>query len=646
MRLLRYTFLLLVVFVWGCEDDEVKSNLALLHSFAIEELPNLEFTISDDNRVETLANDGTNLNSLTAVFTISDKAAMYIGAQRQGSGATMQNFTETLTYRVEAEDGTTNEYLVSIYTDLVIKQFNIVEWPNVIFTINDNKITATVPFGTSLNNLTAQFTISDGAKLYMDGVEQITEVTNNDFSQDITYVIKSGDNPEKEYTVVITVADNQAPVANAGEDKTVYIASGESTKQVQLDGSASTDPDNNIASYHWSLQGSDIASIDKPIVALSEGTHTLTLTVTDSEGLFHTDDVVINVLKAGNYVPVDADATQSTKNLLQNLGNIANSEQFIFGQEFPMSFQLGGLRSDLSTSDCYEVSGDHPGVFGIDPHYMLYKSESQKQLHIDEAKKAYQNGAVVTFDFHQQSKVDHKIYMNDITTATDKSLMYDVVNDLNDARQWFYGELDQIIGFINNDLGFPVVFRLYHEMDGDWFWWGSKATNHSTDLYIDFYRLSVDYIKERTNLVLFAWSPNYQLNESYYPGDNYVDIVGIDIYEPSASVLKNNLINLSSFAFEHNKVAALTETGYRNDFVQNKPEFWRDIVLEAILQGGSDIRIAWALAWFNAPWHNNQSDLIIPNANSPQNARDYFIEFKNAESTLFMEEVKVLNMYN
>ena len=106
------------------------------------------------------------------------------------------------------------------------------------------------------------------------------------------------------------------------------------------------------------------------------------------------------------------------------------------------------------------------------------------------------------------------------------------------------------------------------------------------------------------------------------------------------------MINLSSFAFEHNKVAALTETGYRNDFIQSKPESWRDVVLEAIMQGGSDIRIAWALAWFNAPWHNNQSDLIIPNANSPQNTRDYFIDFKNAESTLFMKEVKALNMYN
>lgn len=311
-----------------------------------------------------------------------------------------------------------------------------------------------------------------------------------------------------------------------------------------------------------------------------------------------------------------------------------------------MSFKLNGLRNDLSTSDCHDVTGDHPGVFGIDPHYMLYKSESQKQLHIDEAKAAYHGGAVVTFDFHQQSRTDHKIYIKDITTSTDKSLMYDIVNDRNGARSWFYSELDEIITFINTDLGFPIVFRLFHEMDGDWFWWGSSATNHSASLYIDFYQLAVDYIKERSNLVLFAWSPNYKLNESYYPGDDYVDVVGFDIYEPNVNTLKNNLVSLSDFALAHNKIAALTETGYRYDFINNKPEFWSDIVLEAIEQGGSDIRIAWVLAWFNAPWHSSQSDLIIPDANSAQNAKNNFIHFKNDSHTLFMEDVNAINIYN
>ena len=147
---------------------------------------------------------------------------------------------------------------------------------------------------------------------------------------------------------------------------------------------------------------------------------------------------------------------------------------------YALSFKLNGLRYDLITSDCKDVTGSHPGVYGIDPHYMLYKDAKQKQAHIDEAKKAYQDGSVVTFDFHQYSKNDRKIYMKDITTAQDKSLMYDVVNNKNGAREWFYGEMDQVIGIINNDLGFPVVFRLFHEMDGDWFWWGTKATNHSS----------------------------------------------------------------------------------------------------------------------------------------------------------------------
>ena len=98
----------------------------------------------------------------------------------------------------------------------------------------------------------------------------------------------------------------------------------------------------------------------------------------------------------------------------------------------------------------------------------------------------------------------------------------------------------------------------------------------------------------------YAWSPNAALNTAYYPGDAYVDVVGFDIYEPSRNDLKTKLINLSQFALEHNKVAILAETGYRNDFVTSAPGFWSDVILGAIKDGGNEVRIAWVLSWFNA----------------------------------------------
>ncbi|TAF63346.1 MAG: hypothetical protein EAZ58_11780 [Flavobacterium sp.] len=371
----------------------------------------------------------------------------------------------------------------------------------------------------------------------------------------------------------------------------------------------------------------------------------MVLKVTDTSGDTATDTITISVTQQGIYTPIDNNATQETKNLFTDIALIAHRDKFIFGQEFPLSFQLKSLDFDLNTSDCKDIAGDHPGVYGIDPHYMLYKTASQKQLHIDEAKHAYANGSIVTFDFHQQSKTDHKIYFNDITTSTDKSLMFDIVNNRNNARDWFYKELDQVLNIINNDLGFPIVYRPFHEMDGNWFWWGTQATNHSPQLYIDFYRLTVDYMRNKSNLILFGWTPNEKINSSYYPGDDYVDLVGIDAYSQNVTTLKNNLIDLTKFATNHNKVAILSETG-KGNYVNDAPTFWTSTILKAIQDGGSDIKIAWALAWFNAPWDSNQSNLFIPNSSSSTVVKDDFKKFYNSETTLFQNEVKALKVYN
>ncbi len=95
---------------------------------------------------------------------------------------------------------------------------------------------------------------------------------------------------------------NNAPVADAGLDQSV------TTSYVMLDGSGSSDPDGNILSYTWSEDGSDIAMGVNPAVTLTDGMHTLTLTVSDGE-LSATDEVMIDVtLPAGGELcetPID-----------------------------------------------------------------------------------------------------------------------------------------------------------------------------------------------------------------------------------------------------------------------------------------------------------------------------------------------------
>ncbi|WP_298237045.1 glycosyl hydrolase [uncultured Algibacter sp.] len=524
--------------------------------------------------------------------------------------------------------------------------FSIEEMPSLVFSgLSQNKLEATLEDVADLSQLTAVFTVSEGASVYIGNTKQQSGVTKNNFNSTVTYIIEAEDESRVEFTVLINPKENTAPVADAGDNQIAFLGSGGSNAQVTLDASASSDADGDTLTYEWKIDNSVVGSSEIVQVDLALGNYTVELTVTDGKGGSDTAIITVEVKELPVQVAIDLNASAETQNLLTNLVALTASNQFAFGQEFPLSFKLNGLSFDLNTSDCKDVSGDHPGVFGIDPHYMLYKGAAERQLHIDEAKAAYDNGAIVTFDFHQRSRTDGKIYYNEMTTDTDKSLVYDIVNDLNTAKAWYFSEIDEVLDIINNDLGFPVVFRPLHEMNGNWFWWGTNTLNHSPSLYIDLYRLTVDYVKDRTNNVLFAWSPNWDADEAYYPGDDYVDVVGVDYYEATKTALGQSLRDLTTFAAQHNKVAALTETGDQG-FVSTNPDFWTDNILSVIEDGGNDIRLAWVLGWFNAPWDNSQDNLFIPNASSSQNAKDDFVAFKNNSNVLFQEEVKALNVYS
>ena len=84
------------------------------------------------------------------------------------------------------------------------------------------------------------------------------------------------------------------PVANAGADQTVECAG--ATTGVTLDGSASTAGSGSITSYAWTEGATSLGSGQMLSVNLATGSHSITLTVTDSGGGTDTDDIVVNVV--------------------------------------------------------------------------------------------------------------------------------------------------------------------------------------------------------------------------------------------------------------------------------------------------------------------------------------------------------------
>lgn len=91
---------------------------------------------------------------------------------------------------------------------------------------------------------------------------------------------------------------NWIPVADAGPDQTAIDSDDDGVQELTFDGSSSYDSDGAIASYLWSEDDSLIATGVDSTVTLPVGMHTITLLVTDDEGLTDTDEVRIAVKPA------------------------------------------------------------------------------------------------------------------------------------------------------------------------------------------------------------------------------------------------------------------------------------------------------------------------------------------------------------
>lgn len=83
------------------------------------------------------------------------------------------------------------------------------------------------------------------------------------------------------------------------------------------------------------------------------------------------------------------------------------------------------------------------------------------------------------------------------------------------------------------DKNVPVLWRPFHEFDGKWFWWGKGGGEN----FIKLWRMMYDKFTNEYNLDNLIWVLGYseKMRDGWYPGDDYVDIVGSDNYDRSTN---------------------------------------------------------------------------------------------------------------
>jgi mannan endo-1,4-beta-mannosidase len=312
---------------------------------------------------------------------------------------------------------------------------------------------------------------------------------------------------------------------------------------------------------------------------------------------------------------VDKKSTDETAALFYNLKKISKSN-ILFGHQddtkrgygWANEQQYSGVSRERS--DVKDVTGAYPAVYGHDFLHIANFADGawydyEKQMAHELTVDAYNRGGVNTYAWHYANPVSKGgFYWSDSPVeAVSQIIPGGSYNSI------YKNSLKEVADFAKSLIGadgklVPVIFRPFHEFDGDWFWWG--ASHCTAEQYKSLYQFTVTYLRDSLGVhnFLYAWSPdkNFSTQAQYlqrYPGDAYVDIVGTDNYgdvtsgsDPAIAAGKLKLV--SDYALAKKKVAALTETGLQNLPMTN----WYTQKLLKILQYQS-IDLAYVLVWAN-----------------------------------------------
>ena len=350
---------------------------------------------------------------------------------------------------------------------------------------------------------------------------------------------------------------------------------------------------------------------------------------------------------------VDPNAGEETTNLYQNLLGIT-AEHVLFGHQNTLAYGYH-WRDGSGQSDVKAVTGSYPALYGWDLQDLLKAHGDDAAYNLNGEKlrqwvrEARARGGVSTFSWHQTNPATGGSFY-------DKTPAMAALLPGGEHHAEYRRSLDTIAAFFKDLAPIPVIFRPFHEHNGDWFWWGKPFV--SEEDYIAVWRFTVEYLRDQKGVhnLLYAFSPDrsrmdledFEASYLYaYPGDNYIDILGLDNYwdvghagnkrsaEERAVDFRRSLEEVVALAQKRGKLAALTETGM--DTLPD-PEWWTGVLLAGLDANQTTRKIAYLQVWRNANRETEKRDHFYAPYPGHPSAED-FRSFKESSLILFEDEL-------
>ena len=303
-------------------------------------------------------------------------------------------------------------------------------------------------------------------------------------------------------------------------------------------------------------------------VSLTKGDHNIR--IIKSWGWIELDKITV---KTGAKI---SDSTYNVTSSLVNKNSTANTKKLYsflkdsYGKYVITGQQCDGGINGNEFKAIKNLTGDYPALLGLD---MMDYTPSRTALGasssaVEKAIEFANKGGIVTFCWHWNAPTE---YLNSTANSSDgwwggfytQNSKFDIAKVMNGQDANGKKLLDRDIKEIAKQLkrlekaGVPVIWRPLHEGSGGWFWWGAKGP----DAYKKLWKYLYNELTNTYGCNNLIWVYNGQ-SADWYPGDEYVDIVGEDIYpgnhvyDPQVSRFRQ-AINYGS----KTKITALTENG-------------------------------------------------------------------------------------
>jgi mannan endo-1,4-beta-mannosidase len=239
-------------------------------------------------------------------------------------------------------------------------------------------------------------------------------------------------------------------------------------------------------------------------------------------------------IAAPHAAPVNTNATPEVRALLKQIDQISGHFTLTGQHNFPNHVSRWSDR-------IYDLTGKFPAIFGQDFGFSGGEDKDSvegRPSMIEEAKRQYRSGAVIALTWHSvRPTEDEPVTFHDSVQGHLTDFEWnELLTPGTDLYNRWVEQVDVIAGYLRQlqDASVPVLFRPYHEMNGNWFWWGGRPGEHgSAALYRQLYNRFVN-VHHLNNLV-WVWNVNSPSENagpitSYFPGTEYADVVTMDIY--------------------------------------------------------------------------------------------------------------------